>query len=106
MKALKYKTDALATHFGLLIRVKCSHITPLQLISTGISAIQQSNQIKQGGFSRARRPHHRNIFTARDIQIHMTQSMYLAVTECKSAVYAIELYEAFIRHVKLFCLDC
>src|SRR3989338_3508899 len=94
MERLEYEADFFAADFGLLLVGQRGDIPAIQPVSAGTRAIQQADQIKQGGFTGTGRPHDRNIVTRRDVQVDAAQRGNLLIADREAAADLAKLYHS------------
>src|SRR3989338_2288256 len=85
MERLEYEADFFAADFGLLLVGQVGNVPAIQPVSAGTRAIQQADQIEQGGFTGTGRPHDRNIIARRDVQVDAAQRGNLLIADRETA---------------------
>ena len=90
VKALEHEADARAAHRGLLVGRQRGDVAAFEPVVAGVGAVEQAEEVEQGGFARAGRAHHRDVLAGLDAQRDVAQRMHLAVAELEDAVDAVE----------------
>ena len=98
MKALEDKADALAAHARLFIRAERGDVAPFERVGAGVGPVEQAEQVEQGRFSGAGRPHDGDVLAVADDEVEAAQGVHLAVAEAEGACDAAKLDERGAHH--------
>jgi hypothetical protein len=74
IESLKNKTDFAVADFGQLIVVHLADLAAVEFVSAGGRRVQAAEQVHQGGFAGAGRPHDGDVFAALDFQRDAAQA--------------------------------
>ena len=72
---MKDKADFAVADFGQLIVVQFADVGAVEFVDAGGGGVQAAEQVHQGGFARAGRPHDGHIFAALDLQGNVAQGV-------------------------------
>jgi hypothetical protein len=77
-----------------LLVIQIGDVPAIKLVCAGTRAIQQTDQIEQGGFAGAGRPHDGDIIARRDVQVDAAQSGDLLIADHEAAADLTKLYHS------------
>src|SRR5262245_28462209 len=73
VEGLKHETDFLVPNLGQLVVIHFTDVDSVQVVAARGGRVQAAQQIHQGRFARAGRPHDGDVFAALNLQRHLTQ---------------------------------
>ena len=85
MVTLEDKANVLATQSGEGLFVELAGCGLIEPVFAGAGFIQQAKHIQQRRLARARGPHHRQVFAARNFQVEMVEGMHALVANLEAA---------------------
>lgn len=98
MEALEHEADARAAHRRLFVGRQGRDVAAFEAVMAAVRAVEQAEQVQQGGLARTGRAHDCDVLAGLDAQRHVVQRMHLAVAEPEDA---LDAFQFDLRHALL-----